>query len=125
MFRSISKYISHIVGTPKAFIVAFILVITWLISGPTFNYSDTWQLVINTTTTIITFLMVFLIQNTQNREAKATQLKLDEIIRVMSKARNSMVNIEEREDKELEKVSEEFKAISKKEIKNNQKKVKL
>lgn len=123
IFRSISKYISHLVGTPKAFITALLLIIIWLTTGPMFNYSDTWQLMINTTTTIITFLMVFLIQNTQNREAKATQLKLDELIRVMSKARNSMVDIENFEDEELEKVADEFKVISEKgraeELKNS------
>ncbi|MDA1316598.1 MAG: low affinity iron permease family protein [bacterium] len=125
VFRSVAKYISRITGTPKAFIFALLLIIAWLTSGPTFHYSDTWQLVINTTTTIITFLMVFLIQNTQNRDAKATQLKLDEIIHVMSKARNSLVNIEEREDEELEKVAQEFKIISDKGIKDELKKAKL
>ncbi len=124
LFRSISKYISRLVGTPKAFITALLLIIIWLASGPTFHYSDTWQLAINTTTTIITFLMVFLIQNTQNRDAKATQLKLDELIRVISKARNSMVNIEEREDEELEKVADEFKVISEKGIIEELKKAK-
>lgn len=125
VFRSIAKYISRVVGTPKAFIFALLLIFVWLISGSTFHYSDTWQLVINTTTTIITFLMVFLIQNTQNRDAKATQLKLDEIIRVMSKARNSLVSIEEREDEELEKVAQEFKVISDQGVKDELKKAKL
>lgn len=114
IFRSTSNYISHLVGTPKAFIIALLIIIVWLLSGPLFNYSNTWQLIINTTTTIITFLMVFLIQNTQNREAKATQIKLDELIRVISKARKSMVTIEYQEDEEIDKVADEFRNLSEK-----------
>ena len=90
------------VGSPWAFILAVSTVILWAVSGPIFGYSDTWQLVINTSTTIVTFLMVFLIQNTQNRDGKAMQLKLDEVIRALEKAHNQMIDLESLTDEELE-----------------------
>jgi low affinity Fe/Cu permease len=89
-------------GSKWAFVCAGLIIATWVISGPVFHYSDTWQLVINTGTTIVTFLMVFLIQNTQNRDARAINLKLDELIRAIDKARNHMIDIETLSDMELD-----------------------
>jgi low affinity Fe/Cu permease len=94
------------------FIGAVLVVIVWAMTGPMFDFSDTWQLVINTGTTIITFLMVFLIQNTQNRDAKAIHLKLDELIRAVQGARNGLVNLETLSDEELKKLQEEFDRLS-------------
>ena len=90
-----------------------LVILVWLLTGPTFHFSDTWQLIINTGTTIITFLMVFLIQNTQNRDAKAMHLKLDEIIRALNKARNELVDLEDLSDEELGKIEEQFKQLRK------------
>src|SRR5579872_1160383 len=90
------------VGSRWAFLLAGLVIAVWAVSGPLFHYSDTWQLVINTGTTIVTFLMVFLIQNTQNRDARAINLKLDELIRAIDKARNHMINIEDLSDLELD-----------------------
>src|SRR5438552_11924396 len=95
--RSISKMLGH----PLAFGVALLVIVTWAITGPLFHFSDTWQLVINTSTTIITFLMVFLIQNTQNRDSEAVQLKLDELIRAMRSADNSILDIENLSEQDL------------------------
>jgi len=108
IFRRFSHRASEWVGSPGAFIVAVFIVLTWLVSGPMFGYSDTWQLVINTATTIVTFLMVFLIQNTQNRDAKAIHLKLDELIRTTERARNSLVDLESFSDEELAQLQEQF-----------------
>lgn len=108
IFQKFSAAISAATGTPAAFVGAFIVVLIWAFSGRIFNYSDTWQLVINTGTTIVTFLMVFLIQNTQNRDSKAMQLKLDELIRVTSKARDSLVSLENMSDTELAALDAEF-----------------
>jgi low affinity Fe/Cu permease len=99
------------VGTPWAFLVAGGIVVLWAISGPYYHYSDTWQLVINTGTTIITFLMVFLIQNTQNRDARALHLKLDELIRSVHAAHNDMINIEKLSDGELAALAKKYEAI--------------
>ena len=107
-FRKFSNKTSEMVGSPWAFILAVAIIIIWAVSGPIFGFSDTWQLVINTGTTIITFLMVFLIQNTQNRDAKAIHLKLDELIRSAKGARNSMVDLEELSDEELKKLQAQF-----------------
>src|SRR4051812_41020061 len=109
IFRKASHYISEAVGSSWAFVLAVLVVVVWAVSGPIFSYSDTWQLVINTGTTILTFLMVFLIQNTQNRDAHAIHLKLDELIRAIDPARNSLIDIEKVSDAELEKIAEEFK----------------
>ena len=111
LFRKFAQRTSHIVGTPWAFILAVLIIIVWAASGPIFAYSDTWQLVINTGTTIITFLMVFLIQNTQNRDAKAIHLKLDELIKAARGARNSLVDLEDLTDAELKALEAEFKAF--------------
>jgi low affinity Fe/Cu permease len=99
------------VGTPWAFLVAVGLVAGWAISGPLFGFSDTWQLVINTGTTIATFLMVFLIQNTQNRDAKALHLKLDELLRAMNAARNDLIDVEEATDAQLDTLQETYRAL--------------
>jgi low affinity Fe/Cu permease len=110
-FRKVSAKTSELVGTPWAFILAIFVVLAWAVTGPMFGYSDTWQLVINTGTTIVTFLMVFLIQNAQNRDARALHLKMDEIIRSMEGARNSMVNLENLSDEELERLHGEFQRL--------------
>src|SRR5207247_4163176 len=103
--------VSDTMGSAWAFTVAVLVILVWLVTGPIFGFSDTWQLVINTGTTIVTFLMVFLIQNTQNRDAKATQLKLDEIIRAVEGARNQLVDLENFSDGELKKLEEQFAQI--------------
>lgn len=106
-FRRLSVGVSTVAGKPIVFFSAVGIIILWLCTGSLFNFSDTWQLFINTTTTIITFLMVFLIQNTQNRDSKALQLKLDELIKVHKLARNLFVNAEELPDDELERLQKE------------------
>ena len=110
-FRKFANKISSAVGTPWAFILAVIILVVWAITGPIFKFSDTWQLVINTGTTIVTFLMVFLIQNTQNRDAKAIHLKLDELIRSIGSARNTLVDLEDLSDEELERLQKEFERL--------------
>lgn len=112
LFRIIAKRISRFVGTAKAFIIAVLFIIAWAITGPLFDFSDTWQLVINTSTTIVTFLMVFLIQNTQNREAKAVNLKLDELIKAYKTADNKMIDIDDLTDADLAKLEEAFKKVA-------------
>lgn len=99
------------VGSSWAFILAVLIILVWGITGPPFHYSDTWQLVINTGTTIITFLMVFLIQNTQNRDAKAIHLKLDELIRGVKGARTHLVDLETMSDEELDRLQQQFKRV--------------
>jgi low affinity Fe/Cu permease len=111
-FTRISNWVSRKTGHPLAFVLAFLIILTWLITGPIFHFSDTWQLVINTATTIVTFLMVFLIQSTQNRDTTALQLKLDELIYVTKKAHNAMLDIEELSDKELESIRKNYKTIA-------------
>jgi low affinity Fe/Cu permease len=112
-FQVFATKASYVVGTKWAFAAAIALIVAWAVSGPYFRYSDTWQLVVNTATTVVTFLIVFLIQNTQNREAKATQLKLDEIIRSINPAHNEMIDIEKLSDKELERLSTQYEQIRK------------
>lgn len=107
-------------GTPWSFILALCIIGVWVFSGPVFKFSDTWQLVINTGTTIITFLMVFLIQNTQNRDAKTIHLKLDELIRANTEARNRIIDLEDVTDDEIKKLQEEFKAVHDEESKGVQ-----
>lgn len=97
-----------IVGSAKSFVAALLLIILWAITGPWFNYSDTWELIINTVTTIITFLMVFIIQNSQNRDMKSVHLKLDELIRVTKQARNGLIALENMSEEELDKIEKEF-----------------
>ena len=103
-FTRFAKWISRASGRPTAFGIGLGIVVIWLITGPIFHYSDTWQLVINTGTTIITFLMVFLIQNTQNRDSEAIHVKLDELIRAVRGARNHLLDLEELDEKELEEI---------------------
>ena len=110
-FHALAAKASFLVGTKWAFAVALVVIIVWALSGPHFRYSDTWQLVVNTGTTIVTFLMVFLIQNTQNRDAKALHLKLDEIIRALKLADNQMIDIEKLSDEELEVLASQFEQI--------------
>ena len=98
-------------GSPWAFIAAALLILGWALTGPLFGFSDVWQLVINTSTTIITFLMVFLIQNTQNRDAKAMHLKLDELLRGVEGARTSMVDLEDLSDEDLKKLQDDFQRL--------------
>ena len=112
-FRRVSCGAAECVGTYWAFAIAIGLIVLWALTGPIFHFSDTWQLVINTATTIITFLMVFLIQNTQNRDAKAIHLKLDELIRSTSRARNSIINLENLTDEELTRLQNEFAQLQK------------
>jgi low affinity Fe/Cu permease len=111
LFRKFAHATSLAVGAPWAFIAAVGVVLAWALTGPIFGFTDTWQLVINTGTTIITFLMVFLIQNTQNRDARAVHLKLDELIRATQEARNQLVDLEELDDAELDQLHREFKAL--------------
>ena len=109
LFRKAAHKTSELVGSSWAFILAFAVIIIWALSGPLFHFSDTWQLVINTGTTILTFLMVFLIQNTQNRDAHAIHLKLDELIKATKRARNSFIDAEEMTDEEIDRLESEFK----------------
>jgi low affinity Fe/Cu permease len=122
LFQRFSQRTSAIVGSPWSFAVAVLVIIGWAVTGPIFHFSDTWQLIINTGTTIVTFLMVFLIQNTQNRDAKAIHLKLDELIRSKKGARNKLVDLENCTDEELAQIEEEFKRIRKREDHKGEKK---
>jgi low affinity Fe/Cu permease len=108
MFRRFAHNVAVIVGTPWAFGLSIAVVATWAVSGPLFHFSDSWQLTINTGTTIVTFLMVFVIQNTQNRETQAVQLKLDELIRAIAAARNELVDLEDLSDEELRSLQRQF-----------------
>lgn len=112
LFIRISNWVSRRTGHPLAFILACAVILAWIITGPIFHFSDTWQLVINTATTIVTFLMVFLIQSTQNRDTVALQLKLDELIYVTKKAHNAMLDIEELSDQELESIRKNYRTIA-------------
>ena len=113
-FHGFAHRISEVVGRPLSFVFALTVILAWAILGPAFGFSDTWQLVINTATTIVTFLMVFLIQNTQNRDAKAIHLKLDELIHAIKGARNTLIDLEECSEDELAKLEEQFKRIRQK-----------
>ena len=104
-FPALARGASTAAGTPGMFAIALLVVIVWALTGPLFHYSDTWQLVINTGTTIVTFLMVFLIQNTQNRDTEALQLKIDELIRVTERARNRLISLEDMTEEELDRTS--------------------
>lgn len=114
-FTRFAKKTSTYTGRPATFIIAVLVIVLWACTGPLFDYSDTWQLVINTGTTIITFLMVFLIQNTQNRDTEALQIKLDELIRAMDKANNSLLDLEELDDRELDRIRESYAVLARKE----------
>jgi low affinity Fe/Cu permease len=110
-FRVCAHWLSLAVGTPTAFLLALSSIVVWAVLGPVFHFSDTWQLVINTGTTIITFLMVFVIQNTQNRDTKALHLKLDELLRGVAGARTSLVDLESLSDEELDRLQHEFERL--------------
>ena len=115
-FRRVASKTSHGVGSPWAFVTALGVVVVWAATWPLFHYSDTWQLVINTSTTIVTFLMVFLIQNTQNRDSHALHLKLDELIRSNDLARNRLMCLEELDDHEIDELQHEFDKLSQEKI---------
>jgi low affinity Fe/Cu permease len=108
LFDRFARHGARLAGHPAAFAAAVVLIGVWLVSGPVFGFSNTWQLVINTATTIVTFLMVFVIQNTQNRDGEAIQIKLDELIRSIEGARNSMLDLEELTEGELDNVRKEY-----------------
>src|SRR6187402_1955550 len=107
-FALFGKWTARITGHPIAFVIAVAVIVVWAVTGPIFAYSDTWQLIINTGTTIITFLMVFLIQSTQNRDSEAVQVKLDEIIRAIGNAKNELLDLEELEEKDLDEIRETY-----------------
>ncbi|MDI1315038.1 low affinity iron permease family protein [Prosthecobacter sp.] len=113
-FGIFAKFISRAAGKPAAFCLAGIIVLIWAVLGPVFNFSDTWQLVINTGTTIVTFLMVFLIQNSQNRDSEAMHVKLDELIRSVSGAQNELLDLEDMEEDDLDKVRARYGALAEK-----------
>ncbi|HVL00766.1 MAG TPA: low affinity iron permease family protein [Dongiaceae bacterium] len=111
-YSHVAKKTSHLSGRPATFTVAVGVVLVWIVTGPLFGFSDTWQLVINTGTTIVTFLMVFLIQNTQNRDTEAIQVKLDELIRVTKGAHNALLDLEELEEEELDAFRAKYEALA-------------
>src|SRR5215831_19012342 len=111
-FTRFAKWTSRVTGRPAAFVLAAMVILVWAITGPLFGFSDTWQLVINTSTTIVTFLMVFLIQNTQNRDSEAMQIKLDELIRAIEGAQNALLDLEELEDEELDKLRQSYEQMA-------------
>jgi low affinity Fe/Cu permease len=113
-FGVFARKTSSVLGSAWAFVLAILIIVIWATTGPAFGYSDTWQLIINTGTTIVTFLMVFLIQNTQNRDAKAVHLKLDELIRAVGPARNKLVDLEKLSDDDLKALESEFEKLRKK-----------
>lgn len=111
-FKVFAKWAAWGTGHPLAFVMAVAVVALWAVSGPMFGFSDTWQLVINTSTTIVTFLMVFLIQNTQNRDTAAMHIKLDELIRALEGAHNALLDLEEMEDRDLEKLRKDYESLA-------------
>lgn len=111
-FSRFAKLTASFTGKPLAFMIAFSVIVIWAVTGPIFGFSDTWQLVVNTGTTIITFLMVFLIQNTQNRDSEAMQVKLDELIRVTKDAQNALLDLEELEEDELDRIKKGYEEIA-------------
>jgi low affinity Fe/Cu permease len=113
-FRIFARRSSIVLGSAWAFTLAILIIVVWGLTGPTFKFSNTWQLIINTGTTIVTFLMVFLIQNTQNRDSKAVNLKLDEIIRALRGARNQLINLEGLSDEDLKRLEKQFERVRKK-----------
>ena len=113
-FRIFARRSSRVLGSAWAFAGAIVIIVVWGLTGPAFHYSNTWQLIINTGTTIVTFLMVFLIQNTQNRDAKAAHLKLDEIIRALEGARNELIDLEKLADEDLATLEKQFERVRKK-----------
>ena len=114
-FANFAQWVSHVTGRPSTFLLALAIIVVWALMGPFFGYSDTWQLVINTATTIITFLMVFVIQNTQNRDTAAMHIKIDELIRVTQKARNVLLDLEELDDNTLDLLRKDYEKLARKE----------
>jgi low affinity Fe/Cu permease len=112
LFTNFAKWTAHMAGTPATFCLAVAVIVIWAITGPIFNFSDTWQLIINTGTTIITFLMVFLIQNTQNRDTGAMHTKLDELIRAMEGAHDALLDLEELDEKEIEHIRRNYRKLA-------------
>ena len=110
-FRRFAHSVSHAAGAPSAFVIACLVIVVWAVTGPLYHYSDTWQLVINTGTTIVTFLMCFVIQNTQNRDSQVVQLKLDELIRAVEAARTELVDMEDLSDEELHRLQQQFESL--------------
>src|SRR5689334_14828315 len=111
-FTQFAKFTARATGRPMAFIIAVCIILIWAATGPLFHYSDTWQLVINTSTTIVTFLMVFLIQNTQNRDSEAIQIKLDELIRAIEGAHNALLDLEELEEDDLDRIRNDYERLA-------------
>jgi low affinity Fe/Cu permease len=111
-FTRLTKGTAHVTGRPVTFVVAAAVILAWAVTGPVFSFSDTWQLVINTGTTIVTFLMVFLIQSTQNRDTEAMQVKLDEIIRAIGNAQNELLDLEELEEKDLDRIRDAYRQLA-------------
>ena len=120
VFRKLSLSASNALGSPWVFVINVLLILVWLAAGPLANFSDTWQLVVNTATTVFTYLAVFLIQNTQNRDAKAVHLKLDELISSVHGARNRLVDLEELSDEELTQLQKEFQRLRERATKNKE-----
>jgi low affinity Fe/Cu permease len=118
VFRKFAKWCADTMGSAEVFLAAAALIVVWMALGPRYHYSDTWQLAINTATTIVTFLMVFVIQNTQNRDAKAIQLKLDELIRAVDGARTRLVRLEELSDDDLQRLTGDFEKLRNRELRN-------
>lgn len=116
LFHKLASKVSYVAGTPLSFVFSVVIIAVWAFTGPLFKFSNTWQLVINTGTTIVTFLMVFLIQNTQNRDAKAVHLKLDELIRSHKAARDSFIDLEDISDDELSALDADFKRLHQEEV---------
>ena len=113
-FANFAQWVSHVTGQPITFLTAIAIILVWALVGPMVGYTDTWQLVINTATTIITFLMVFVIQNTQNRDTAAMHIKIDELIRVTQKARNVLLDLEELDDKTLDLLRKDYEKLARK-----------
>jgi low affinity Fe/Cu permease len=111
-YSRFAKAAAHFCGRPRVFVIAVGVIATWIVTGPIFGFSDTWQLVINTSTTIVTFLMVFLIQNTQNRDTEAIQIKLDELIRSTKGAHNALLDLEELEEEDLDAFRAKYQALA-------------
>ena len=111
-FTRLTKTTAHAAGRPLTFVIAVSMIVVWAVTGPLFQFSDTWQLVINTATTVVTFLMVFLIQSTQNRDAEAVQVKLDEIIRAIGNAKNELLDLEELEEKDLDRIRQTYRDMA-------------
>ena len=111
-FKHLAKWTSHMTGHPTAFVLAVAVIVVWALTGPFFGFSDTWQLVINTGTTIVTFLMVFLIQNTQNRDTGAIQTKLDELIRAIEGAHNALLDLEELDEDEIDHIRRDYRNLA-------------